>query len=151
MGNISPIKKRIIQYLEYKGYSHYKYYQDTDVSRGVLTKDSGVSEDTWTKTIAHYSDLNPLWLLLGVGEMIKSNVSINNVVSEDLIHYAPVKLIEKKDNSKIEYLEKTVSSLNNQLSECIKDKEYLRKQFDESNKTVEFLRKLAEQNIHLKG
>ena len=30
----SPIKKNILQYIEYKGISKYKFYQETGITRG---------------------------------------------------------------------------------------------------------------------
>ncbi|AMO19216.1 S24 family peptidase [Flavobacterium columnare] len=74
MQNISPIKDRILQYIDYKGISKYKFYQETGITRGVLDKESGISEDNIAKFIAYSSEINLEWLLLGKGEMIKPNI-----------------------------------------------------------------------------
>ncbi len=70
----SPIKNRILQYIDYIGVSKYKFYQDTGITRGVLDKESGISEDNIAKFIAYATEINIEWLLTGTGEMIKRNV-----------------------------------------------------------------------------
>lgn len=74
MQQISPIKERILQFIEFKGISKYKFYQETGITRGVLDKESGISEDNVAKFIAYSSEINLEWLLLGKGEMLKRNV-----------------------------------------------------------------------------
>ena len=75
MQQISPIKERILQFIEYKGISKYKFYQETGITRGVLDKESGISEDNIAKFIAYSDEINLEWLLLGKGEMLKRNVN----------------------------------------------------------------------------
>ncbi len=70
---MSVIKDRIIQYLDFKGYSKYRFYKNTGVSEGVLSKKSDLSEENTLKTISYYTDMSPEWLLTGKGEMLKSN------------------------------------------------------------------------------
>jgi SOS-response transcriptional repressor LexA len=71
MQEISPIKNRILQYIEKQGISKYKFYQDTGITRGVLDKNSGISEGNIAKFIAYYKEISPKWLLTGSGDMIK--------------------------------------------------------------------------------
>lgn len=75
MQNISPIKDRILQFIDYKGISKYKFYQETGITRGVLDKESGISEDNIAKFIAYSDEINLEWLLLGKGEMLKRNIN----------------------------------------------------------------------------
>lgn len=74
MQEISPIKNRILQYLEYKGVSKYKFYVESRITRGVLDKDSGISEDNIAKFIAYEPNINLEWLLTGKGEMFRQQV-----------------------------------------------------------------------------
>lgn len=72
MQEISPIKNRILQYLDNKGITKYKFYVDSGITRGVLDKNSGISEDNIAKFIAYEPEINPEWLLTGKGEMFRS-------------------------------------------------------------------------------
>lgn len=84
MQEISPIKKRILQYIDDKNISKYKFYQESGITRGVLDKTSGISEDNIAKFIAYTPDVNPEWLLTGKGEMLKKEereiLAINNSI-----------------------------------------------------------------------
>ena len=72
MREISFLKEKILQYLEFKGFSKYEFYQKTGVSNGVLSQKSGLSEDNLLRFLSCYKDVNPEWLLTGKGSMIKS-------------------------------------------------------------------------------
>lgn len=80
MQQISPIKQRILEYIDFKGISKYKFYQETGITRGVLDKDSGISEDNIAKFIAYEDEISVLWLMTGNGEMFKKNVDKNDLV-----------------------------------------------------------------------
>lgn len=73
MREISILKQRILQYLDYKGFSKYKFYQDTGLSNGILSQSNGMSEENTLRLLNYYTDLNPTWLLTGKGEMITNN------------------------------------------------------------------------------
>jgi hypothetical protein len=75
--NISPIKQRILQYLETKGITKYKFYADTGVGRNLLDKKSELSQTTLKRIFAYYSDLSPIWVYEGRGEMIVKESSSN--------------------------------------------------------------------------
>ena len=66
----SPIKKRILQYLELKGISKYSFYKDSQVTRGVLDQGTGISEDNLAKFLSYAQDISPIWLLTGEGEIL---------------------------------------------------------------------------------
>lgn len=68
----SPIKVRILQYLELKGISRYAFYKDTGTTNGILTQNNGISEENLLRFLSHYDDVNPIWLLTGEGEMLKT-------------------------------------------------------------------------------
>lgn len=70
MREISIIKQRILQFIEYKSISKYEFYKKTGVSNGVLSQYSGISEENTLKFLSYYTEVNPTWLLTGRGEML---------------------------------------------------------------------------------
>ena len=68
----STIKERILQYLDFKGITKYDFYQKTGVSNGVLSQKSGMSEENTLRFLSYYDDVNAEWLLIGIGEMLKT-------------------------------------------------------------------------------
>jgi len=67
----SPIKARILQYLDYKQITRYKFYQNTGITRGILDQNNGISEENIARFIAYYKDVSYEWLLTGEGNMLK--------------------------------------------------------------------------------
>lgn len=67
---ISILKNRILEYLDYKGVSKYECYQSTGISRSVLSQPNGMTEDNILKFLAVYSDISLEWLLTGKGDML---------------------------------------------------------------------------------
>lgn len=68
---ISPIKSRILQFVDTLGISKRDFYKTIEVSRGTLESKTGITEDVVTKFIANYPKVNIVWLMTGKGEMIK--------------------------------------------------------------------------------
>lgn len=66
----SPIKQKILLYLDSIGVSQYDFYKKTGVTRGVLGQNNGISEDNLSRFLAYYPEVNPIWLLTGQGEML---------------------------------------------------------------------------------
>lgn len=77
----STIKERILEYLDFKGISQYQFYKDSGVSRSTLSNKSGLSEENTARFFEYAKDANPMWILLGKGEMLKEN-SEKNVKQE---------------------------------------------------------------------
>ena len=86
----SSIKKKILQFLEYKGITEYKFCQDTGITRGILRQNNGISEENVIRFLAQYSEISSEWLLRGEGSMLRTpspspytNVAISaNTVAE---------------------------------------------------------------------
>lgn len=69
------IRERIIVYLSIKSITKYRFYQLTGLSNGFLDKNSSISSKNCQKICNAFPDLNPVWLVMGVGEMYKKSTS----------------------------------------------------------------------------
>jgi repressor LexA len=72
----SLIKKNILHFIDFKGITKYKFYQDTGITRGILDQNNGMSEENTAIFLAYYSEVNSEWLLTGRGSMLKSSDEI---------------------------------------------------------------------------
>jgi hypothetical protein len=82
----SLIKRNILKYLEFKGVSEYKFYQNTGITRGVLGQNNGISEENTTKFLAYYPEVDANWLLTGTGSMLrKQNVQNKEITQNDTV------------------------------------------------------------------
>lgn len=71
---ISPIKQRILQYIETLNVSKRKFYEETGISRGTLESNTGITEEVMAKFIVTHPEISPVWLLTGKGPMTTSNI-----------------------------------------------------------------------------
>lgn len=87
----SIIKARILKYLDFKGISKYECYQSTGIANGVFSQRGGISEENILKFLSHYQDINPTWLLTGIGNILtKAHPSaISQVIDEQTEAVAP--------------------------------------------------------------
>lgn len=120
----SPIKKRILQFVDYLNISKREFYAKTGISRGTLDNNSGITEDILTKIFANYSEISPLWLITGEGSMLISEIfhqpdkisaespkaaidPVQNNTSDMISHHdADVSIL----TNKIEMLERIIAS-----------------------------------------
>ena len=96
----SLIKKNILQFLDYKGITKYKFYQITGITRGVLDQNNGMSEENIARILVHFDEISPDWLILGKGNMLRNET---NEVSTNMSL-----LCAEKDRT-IEALKSTIS------------------------------------------
>jgi len=94
MREISNIKNNIKQFLDFKGISKYKFYKETNITRGILDQNNGISEENTARFIAHYPEVNIEWLITGKGEMLKTDKNqtsytedIDSIVTEGDAQY----------------------------------------------------------------
>lgn len=66
---ISPIKQRILFFVEKLGISKRDFYAKIGVSRGTLESKTGITEDVITKFYTAYPNINIEWLMTGNGDM----------------------------------------------------------------------------------
>lgn len=76
----SIIKQNILKYLDFIGVTPYKFYQETGITRGVLTQNNGMSEENTTRFLAYYKNVNPEWLLTGQGSMLKTSSDLKTSI-----------------------------------------------------------------------
>jgi phage repressor protein C with HTH and peptisase S24 domain len=99
----SPIKQKILLYLDKKGISAYDFYKKSGVTRGVLGQNNGISEDNLSRFLAYASDINILWLMTGKGDMICSPPlpqDINSYKDKQNISTDQIKVEESEDEVK---------------------------------------------------
>lgn len=73
---IATTKKRILQFIEYKGLSKLSFYETTGMKRGFLDGDkleTSIPDTFIAIIIATFPELNIDWLITGQGEMLKTN------------------------------------------------------------------------------
>lgn len=79
------VTKRLLQYIEYKEDSKYRFYKKTGLSNGFLDKNRNIGSDKCEIISEQYPDLNLSWLITGKGEMLLSEEkkSINELTREE--------------------------------------------------------------------
>lgn len=124
--NLVTSKRRLLQFLEFKGFDKPDFYEKTGIKRGLLDSDkldASLNDQYLAKIIAIFSDLNLYWLITGEGEMIKKIDDDNTVI------------LDSKDESfkfllsRIEELAIENATLKNEVVELNK-----RKNYDENGK-----------------
>lgn len=72
-----PITERILQVIEIKGLTKYKFCQDLGLSKGFLDKPREITTDKYANILVYFPDINPEWLLTGNGSMLKESKAID--------------------------------------------------------------------------
>ena len=91
---VSPIKERILYFVETLGVSKRKFYERIGVSRGTLESDSGITEDVMAKFLAEFPEISEKWLLTGEGEMLKRNEAKKEIEGIDRRRALPLLPVE---------------------------------------------------------
>lgn len=81
MKNISSIKTRILEYIDYRGITKYEFYKKSGITRSVLDKDSGISETNIIKFMAYDPRIRLEWLIKGEGDMFEDDAVLNDPAS----------------------------------------------------------------------
>jgi hypothetical protein len=120
--------ERIIQYLEYKGISKYKFCKDLGFSNKFLDNSSNMGTDKACKILHYFPEMSAEWLLTGEGNKLKNKVENGeNEVENERSRNEIEKLIEenaslKEKNDllrfKLAVLEKLVPKNDYPIVEC---------------------------------
>ncbi|MCX8676449.1 MULTISPECIES: hypothetical protein [Apibacter] len=80
---------RIKQYIDYKGLNNSSFEKKNNLSNGYigtqLKRESDLGEGVLNKILDNCLDINPVWLLTGDGEMLKSNDDLTDIALIDAI------------------------------------------------------------------
>jgi hypothetical protein len=109
----APIKQRILDFVNYKGITKDKFYSRTGISasnfKGIGIR-SEIGGDKIVKILTIYPEINPEWLILGKGSMIKTYDKDNhNQVAEPPPQYG---------NGINKYLETKLSDKEKELNDA---------------------------------
>jgi len=72
----SPIKAKILSYLDFKGVTRYKFYKETGITRGILDQNNGIAEDNLLKFVNYAQDISLDWLFYNKGEMLRGDPTL---------------------------------------------------------------------------
>lgn len=76
------ITDRILQILENKEITKYKFCKDLGFSNGFLDKPREITTDKYANILEYFPDINPKWLLTGEGATIKTKSTKNLTISK---------------------------------------------------------------------
>lgn len=115
--NISPIKERILQYLNYKGVSEHKFYKDTSIGKGLLKKKSEIGQSTLQKIFTYYEDLSPMWVLENKGPMLRNSGEQDNpqISNDDPVNIIVLKKLLEECRLESKSKEKTIRNLYEEI------------------------------------
>lgn len=122
MQNISPIKKRILQYIDTLGISKRDFYVKTGISRGTLESNTGITEETVAKFIAVFPEISPGWLLTGIGAREKLEEVLPGVMDGPPPCYSVCRDCKMKDEiitslkGQVKTLERLATRLDAEIS-----------------------------------
>ncbi|MGV4464149.1 peptidase S24, partial [Ornithobacterium rhinotracheale] len=77
--------ERILQYIDYKGISKYKFCKNLEVSGAFLDKPREITTDKYANILVQYPEINPEWLLTGEGSMLKDEKAEKQEKQKNLI------------------------------------------------------------------
>ena len=96
MRDFSIIKQKILQYLDNKGISKYKFYQETGITNGILSQANGLSEENTLKFLSKYRDISLDWLFYDEGSMLRSDApSDSQTNSSDTVSDGVAAVLQK--------------------------------------------------------
>jgi transcriptional regulator with XRE-family HTH domain len=98
MSKNSLIKQNILQYIDCKGITKYRFYQLTGITRGFLDSSSGSSEETIAKFITYFKDVNISWLLTGEGNMLKETANKQKLMSKNSLIKQNISYLVQREN-----------------------------------------------------
>ncbi|WP_286755466.1 hypothetical protein [Roseivirga sp. UBA838] len=112
MAEISRIKKKIREYMEYHGLSEYEFCKRTGIAKGVINSETGISEQNFYRFLEYDPAVSILWLIYDKGDMY-GKYSIQGEPSQ----VSEPEEIYPKNKAKHDNL---IHSIDNEISSLIK-------------------------------
>ncbi len=85
------VTEKLKQYIDFKGISLYEIENKLSVGRGTISKSIKENKSIGSKILENiltiYDDINPTWLITGIGEMLKENSNKKVEATADNITY----------------------------------------------------------------
>lgn len=85
------ITDRILEILEYKGITKYKFCKDLKLSNGFLDKSRDITTENYANILKYFPDINPTWLLTGEGPMLRDGELNSLAVTDERVTRFPGK------------------------------------------------------------
>lgn len=114
------VKQRLIQFINYKNLSIRAFEKSIPLSNGYINNISQSISETKLQTISlRYPDLNPAWLLLGIGEMLKDKIQTDYKEVHITSHHKEPDLphVNVNESNQIEKAILLIAETNNKLAE----------------------------------
>lgn len=138
---------RLDKYIEYKGINDNQITVNCGLSQGLLAKarkgKSDLGKKTIEKILTYYQDLNRSWLLIGEGEMLKTDIS------ENTVHEVSTTYEKKKEDHFYEAINNLSATANRDsvnISELIETTKKMAETADRNSRTLEKLVNLLQGN-----
>lgn len=98
--DFSLLKRRILEYADYKGIGKADIYKETGITNGIFSQKNGINEENLLRFLNTYQDINTEWLLRGEGDMILGEVKMsesNHKIKDELLDaYRTITQLQKE-------------------------------------------------------
>ena len=108
-----------MQFLEIKGITKYKFYQETGIANGILSQKNGLTEENIEKFLLTYPEISAEWLMRGEGDMYVTGKSPKEDGSDANSLERRLAEIEKKQeirDKEMESIMKTLEKISSELT-----------------------------------
>ena len=111
--------KRVLQFIEYKGITKYKFCKDLGFSNKFLDNSSNMGTDNACKILHYFPELSAEWLITGNGEMLRNEMKkeVVNANDSDLVDVLKSQIKDKEEKESL-YNDK-ISSQSKQIEELL--------------------------------
>lgn len=142
----SPIKKRILQVIDFKEITKYEFYKKTGITRGILDQNNGISEENISKFLEYMPDINTYWLLTGEGSMLhntKTHINGSKNIIQSGTTENSAQIVEGRKNITTNKSAETneLQTLKQQFTFLEKENNLLSKENDLLKREIELLQR----------